>query len=47
MTRVKVKPENSVPAVMHGGGTIMLWSCFTASGTGTLHIVEADQPLNG
>lgn len=25
---------------MHGGGTIMLWGCFAASGPGTLHKVN-------
>lgn len=31
------KPEKSVPVVNHGGGTIMLWGCFAANDTGTLH----------
>lgn len=34
-----VKVRNNEPAVMHGGGSIMLWGCFAVSGTGysTLH----------
>ena len=29
-------PKNIVPTVKHGGGSIMLWGCFAASGTGSL-----------
>jgi hypothetical protein len=29
------------PTVKHGGGSIMLWSCFSAAGTGKLVRIKA------
>lgn len=29
-------PKNIGPKVKHGGGSIMIWRCFSASGTGNL-----------
>ena len=33
-------PKNTIPTIKHGGGSIMACSCFSSSGTGTLHIIE-------
>ncbi|CAJ0944634.1 unnamed protein product [Ranitomeya imitator] len=34
------KEKNTVPTVKHGGGSLMFWGCFAASGTGLLDRVH-------
>ncbi|KAF7654180.1 hypothetical protein LDENG_00073090, partial [Lucifuga dentata] len=32
--------QNLIPSVKHGGGKIMIWACFAASGPGWLAIID-------
>lgn len=32
--------KNLKPSVKHGGGSIMVWACFAASGPGRLTIID-------
>ncbi len=38
----KIKKHNKkpIPSVNHGGGSIMVWACFAASGPGQLAIID-------
>ncbi len=34
------------PTVKHGGGSVMVWGCMSAAGTGELHFIEGTMNAN-
>lgn len=38
---------NTLPAVKHGGGSVIVWSCFVSSGTGNLQYYEGKMDSSG
>lgn len=36
----ELKKENLQPTVKFGGGSVMVWGCFSAAGVGNLHFIE-------
>lgn len=36
----EMQPQNLVPTVKHGGGSLMVWGCMSAAGVGKLHFIE-------
>jgi hypothetical protein len=35
------RKPGTIPTVKHGGGSIMLWGCYSGAGTGKLVRIEA------
>ena len=34
-------PKNTVPTVKFGGGSIMIWGCFSVKGVGKISVIDA------
>ncbi len=40
------KDKCVLPTVKHGGGTVMIWGCMSAAGTGELQFIEGTMNAN-
>ncbi len=43
---VKFEEHCVLPTVKHGGGSIMVWGCMSAAGTGELRFIEGNMDSN-
>lgn len=39
--------HNLVPTFKHGGGSVMVWGCFSAAGVGNLHFIDGIMTAKG
>ncbi len=42
----KYKDKCVLPTVKHGGGSVMVWGCMSAAGTGELQFIEGTMNAN-
>ncbi len=40
------KDKCVLPTVKHGGGSVMVWGCMSAAGTGELQVIEGTMNAN-
>ncbi|KAF7641127.1 hypothetical protein LDENG_00292770 [Lucifuga dentata] len=39
-TNAAFQKKNIIPTIKHGGGSVMVWGCFAASGPGRLAVID-------